>query len=132
MFYTKFTKQIILYIFIVFLVVKKENPPQRYTELHREKYSVVLCVLCGEKDYNHEVHYALHKVHKADYTLYFHRVPCGKNKTHHRGTRSYTEKNTPWFSVFSVVKKITTTKCTMFYMKCTKRIYTLYFTAMIL
>ncbi len=28
-----------------------------------------------------------------------------KKKTHHRVTRSYTEKNTPWFFVFSVVRK---------------------------
>ena len=54
-------------------------------------------------------------------------APCVKKKTHHRGTRSYTEKNTPWFSVFSVVKKITTTKCTMLYTKFTQQICILYF-----
>ena len=47
----------------MFLVVKKETSPQRYTELHREKHSVVLCVLCGKKEFNHEAHNVLHKVH---------------------------------------------------------------------
>ncbi len=48
---------------MVLLVVKKETSPQSYTELHREKYSVVLCVLYGKKELNHEVHNVLHKIH---------------------------------------------------------------------